>query len=433
VIARDIPTGLVDVQGREPIGVHLNAAISGERGAPDFKGRWWFMTQATHRGEFTSGGGRSWSRLKRGPHPAFSTWNKEAFKLGAKLPAAGPGRLGIVRGNLVHARWDDAARWNRRAQKLPEGHANPRSRKPSCEGNGVWALRYSGEQNGEEIFDRIACPNQDCPFAMSGLCRPAGHLIFRLRWNPEDEWERQFSPLIAEWTTTSWESIANLKGLLEHVLGTEALLTAEERKTATAEEREAWRAGLAAEVGVVAPSLVGLPFTMTLAERTRPAKRGSATGERYTVVAFSPDGDLLDGWLLTQARRRRELAGMTAPVALLPAVTDPPFLETERHDSVLELTGAPLSPEPGEVGGDPGVPVAHAEPGALLAPDTPALIGPAKAADIERRALLACGSLDGIRAKAADLCGTGKIADVPADLDPALEAFIREASRSRRA
>jgi hypothetical protein len=440
VIARDIPSGIVGVHGRDPIGVHLSAALRGANGAPAGKGVWWFTTQATHKQSFKSGSGSTWTSKARDLDPAFRAWNegaKEALQAKAKDPRAGLGRFARVRGNFVHERWQQAARWNRRAQKLAEGHPNPRNGEPACEGNGVWAWRFAGEgPDGRNAFDRIACPNEDCQFAMSKLCRPAGHLLFQLRWDPEDPLERGLLPLMALWDTTSWESTANLKGLLEHVLGTEALLTDEERAMATNEERAEWRTGLAAQFGVPDPSLVGLPFVMTINEKTSPAKPGSPQGSRYTVVRFSPDGDLV-AWLLAQARRRRELAGGFEPRALPAAVTDPEFLDVTRHDSILELTGAPLDDEPAESGGAPGVPAAHAESGALLSPDTPVLIGPARAAEIEARALRAGLALETLRSEAARIAGTGSIRDVPASEEPALLAFVAAAesarNRSRRA
>lgn len=334
----DLPLGLVGLRGRDPIGVHVSLGIKGPNGAPAMKGRFWLMGQATHNVEFQAGGGKRYSQLARDEHPAFAPWNATARSLGRDVPRTGAGAVGTLRGNLIHADWRDAALWYRSAQKLPEGHPNPKSRKPACEGNGLSARRFRGVESGEEVFDPIACPNGECPFAMSGLCKPAGHLIFMLRWDRVDPFQARFPALVAEWTSRGWESLANLRGLLELVLGTAALLTDEERRFADAEARERWKPGLAAEFGIERPSLVGMPFLMTVSERTKAADAGAATGHRFPVVSFSPDGDLVE-WLLGQARKRAELSSSGSPPLFLPPATvrDDDFLDVDRHESRLEV------------------------------------------------------------------------------------------------
>jgi hypothetical protein len=337
VIGHEIPRGLVGLHPREPIGAHVNVAIKGKSGAPDYKGRFWLTSQLTHSAEFTAGSGKTYRQLARDLHPSFAAWNDAALALGRDLTRKGPGRLGVLRGNLVHARFSDAAFWNRAAQKLPEGHPNPPSRRPACEGDGVSALRFRGVENGKEIFDRIACPNRECIFAQQGLCKVAADLIFRLRWNPTDAWESQFPSLLVEWATRGRESAENMLGLFEHVIGSEALLTEDQRRLATDEEREAWKSGMAQEMGVLSPSLVGMPFVMSVGDKTKAADASSPTGKRYPVVQFSPDGDLVE-WLILQGRRRRELVAIPEALALPPAsVNDPSFLEAGRHESRIEI------------------------------------------------------------------------------------------------
>jgi len=232
--------------------------------------------------------------------------------------------------------------------KFPAGHENPKSLRPACEGNGITALRFTGMTGDEERFERIACPNLDCPFAMAGQCKPSAHLVFMLRWDRSDPFEAGFPALVAEYTTGGWESLAGMRGLFEFVLGTAAVRTPEEVATATADERATWRAGLAAELGIAETSLVGMPFVMTVTERTKAAKGNAATGTRYPVVSFSPDGDLVE-WLLNQARRRKELAGAPEPLALPSAsVQAPYFEEITRHESRAEVRQEVLdiTPEP---------------------------------------------------------------------------------------
>lgn len=328
------PQGLVGAGERDPIGVHISTARKGPNGAPTGKGRFYLTTQSTQRREFGAGG-KTYSSLARDYHPAFGAWNEAALALGVELPRKGPGRFGTLRGNLIHTKLSDLARWSRSMHKFPSGRLSPPSLRPACEGNGIRALRFSGVEGEEERFSQIACPNQDCEFAMAGLCKPAAHLLFMLRWDQSDPFERGFPALLAEFSTGSWETLANLRGLFELVLGTAAVRTPEEVEAADAAERATWHPGLAAELGIAEPSLVGMPFVMTVTERTRQAKPGKAQGTRYNVVSFTPDGNLVE-WLLHQRRQRLELSGVAQPLALPPSVQDDDF-EEERHASRAEV------------------------------------------------------------------------------------------------
>lgn len=341
----EIPMGLVGVHPRVPIGVHINMSVRGDNGAPTMGGRFWLMAQPTVSRKFSSGQ-KSWSALSRDFHPRFREWNAEAQRLGQELdPRKGAGKVGMLRGNIVHARWEDAASWNRSAQKLPAPHPNPSlSRRPACEGNGIRARRFVRNHGDVEVFDTIACPNQLCPFAQSGSCKPDTSLIFKLRWNEADPWEAQFPALLAHWHTGGWESTAALMGLFEYVLGTEALLSPEDRSQTTEEERASWRPGFAAALGLTAAdiSLVGMPFTMSVHYRTKAGDSRNPAGSRFPVVSFSPEGDL-EAWLVAQHQRRTLLAGAPEPLALPAAsVREEEFIETTRHEARLETSGAVL-------------------------------------------------------------------------------------------
>lgn len=332
----DIPSGLVGIHPRQGVGCHISMAVRNNRGTPDYKGRFFITTEQTHSETFETG-----HRYKtRTLHPSFVAWNNAAFGLGENVNSRkGPGRLGTLKGNLVHAKWQQAAFWNRAAQKLPHGHPNPPlSLKPACEGDGISALRFKAVEDGREAFERIACPNRECEFAMCGACKPSAHLIFRLRWDREDAAEAKFPSLLAHWNSRGWESMENMVGLLEMIVGTEALLPEVARKLAGETERAKWKAGMAAELGIKDVSLMGLPFAMTIGERTKPPDERNPQGYRYPVVNFSPDGDWLE-WLLMQARTRRELAGSPAPQDALPpaSVQDQDFLEIIRHEARVEI------------------------------------------------------------------------------------------------
>jgi hypothetical protein len=337
------PNGMAGIRPRDPIDVHVSMAMKGANGAPSSGGRFWLTSQSTHSHQFTAGQ-KSYSSLARDLHPGFVAWNQVAQALGRDAPRAGAGKVGTLRGNLVHSRLQDLARWSRAMQKYPKGDGDsPASKRPACEGNGVRAIRFYGMEEDKEIYREIACPNRECQYAMRGLCHADAHLIFRLRWDKSDSWQAGFNESIAEWNTGGWESLANLAGLFELILGTEAVLTLGGIALPPDFPADQLRPGLAKELGVLNPSLVGMPFVMTIGWKTKAADASSPQGKRYPVVSFSPDGDMA-AWLIAQRRNRAELSQGSAPLALIPAsVQDADFEETVRHESRIELTGSPLA------------------------------------------------------------------------------------------
>lgn len=333
----ETPSGLVGLGSRDPIGVHVAVAVKGKSGAPTYGGRWWFMSHQTHSEEFVSSQGKRRRDLTRSPAAGFEKWNAAAKALGRNLPEEGPGRLGILRGVLVHAKMEDAALWRRGMYRFPEGHQNPKTRRHACTGNGITATRYMGAEDGQERYETIACPNRECEFAMCGACKPEGNLLFQLRWRADDPWEAEFPQVLAFYDTHGWETTEGIRGLFEYVLGTEALLTEEERKVATLEQRAKWKRGLAQELGISDVSLVGLPFVMTVSEKTRRADEQSPHGKRNVVVNFSWDGQLIP-WLLAQ-REQKLLLSEGNPSALPPApisVNSPEFVNGPMIEAVAE-------------------------------------------------------------------------------------------------
>jgi len=440
----DLPTGVAGLRPKPPIGVHISTKIKGESGAPGFGGRFWLMTQQAHSESFKSGRG-TYTSLARSLHPSFVAWNEEAKSLGKDVPRRGPGRVGSLRGNLVHARWQDSALWHLAAQKLPEGHPNPKSWKPACEGNGIRALRFTKEENGVEQFEPIPCPNRECPFQIAGACKVSAHLIFMLRWQADDPWQAQFPALIAEWTTRGWDSASRLMGLLEQVLGTEAILTEEEQEYSSAEERAQWKIGLAAGLGIENVSLIGMPFVMTIGEKTKAADASSPHGRRYPVVNFSPDGDLV-AWLLSQRESHKLLLSAPEKQLALPAATDTEFLESVRHESraeidpiswqVVEEPPKQTAPEPQEeaIAAPPEPEVAPAqeiEPRASMEAAREAtlpLLGSEKARRLAEHAKAAGGGvmLKLLLDEAARLSGSSDLAGIPAGHEIELYRFIEK-------
>jgi len=330
------PTGLVGAEPRRGVGVAVTVGRRGSTGMAELTDRFWFMTPTPHAQTF---GSRSYQT--RDPHPGFVAWNTGAEVVRKRTAGGAIGRFATLKGNIIHANLNEALLWNRSAQKLSAPHPNPKSQRPACEGDGVRAVRFEGEVEGVERYGEIPCPNQECVFAMNGLCKPSVHFIFRLRWNPDDPFESQFQALRAKWTSHSWNSLKNLLGMFEAVLGTEAV--------APWMPREEWKAGLAAELGVEHPSLIGMPFSMTIGSKTRAADAKTPQGRRYPVVHFSEDGDLVE-WLLAQRLKFRAL-GAVEPLALPePSVTDPVFLEIERHADRLDLASIPESADSGPDG-----------------------------------------------------------------------------------
>ena len=318
--ANEAPRGLLGIRPHIPVGVAVTVGIKAAKtGQPIRKDCFWMMSSDATLGEF-QGGNRSYKSPVRTPHPDFAAWNQKAKE--------GPDGVSSIRGNFVHADWRQAALWNRSAHKLPEPNSNPPSLRPACEGNGVSARRYRGLKDGEEVFEKIACPNDLCPFAMEqgsrpALCKPFASLIFRLRWNPADPFESQFPGMLAKWSTRGWHAASGLIGLLELILGTEAV--------APDTPREAWRTGIAADLGIENPTMTGFPFSAVVIKKT-------TDGKVYPVVRFSPDGDPVQ-WLLSQRRQRLELGGVVTLALGAATVNDPDYVDHARHMDRAELDG----------------------------------------------------------------------------------------------
>jgi len=342
------PAGLLGVAAAwgAGVGVKVNVGIKGPSGAPIHKDRFFLMSPHAHSAD-TSGP----NKLRRDFLPAFAAWNERS------MPAQGRGQVApglpptvTLRGLIAHSRLQDCVRWNRAAQKAANGEKSPPSGRPWCQGNGVEAVRIATDAAGEEAERSIPCPNEECPFAINGLCKPRLELLFMLRWDGGAAWQAGLPPLLALYTSHSWNTLKSLLGLFTLVLGTEAVTPWEPEET--------WIPGIAAELGVTEPSLFGLPFAMTVGEKTKPARPGQE-GRRFPVVTFAPEGDLA-AWLLSQLQRRRylESGNLLAP-KLLPSVLDEdlqpaldvahvelePAIDTGELPG-LQLADAPVGPAP---------------------------------------------------------------------------------------
>ena len=424
------PFGLVGLNPRDPVGCAVTVGTRNEAGTPDFRDRFFIMSSTTTKKAF-----EKFAAHAREFHPAFSAWNRGAFPDPNTKEPIKPGQYATIRGNLVHANLADAYAWNRSLHKLPNGAANPPSQRPACEGNGIRAVRYFGLEEGREIFNDIACPNEHCEFAMSGLCKPHSHLLFQLRWL-----ERQPYPsMLAKFDSHSWNTTANLLGMLEYVLGTAAV-----RPWVPKEEH---KAGLANELGILSPSLFGLPFVATIGQKT-----DSKHKTRYPVVNFSLDGDAM-AWLLYQRESRLKLLsfGGSEPVALLSAHSE------ENNESRWESVGEfSVDTTPDVVATTPkvvipddatrkvanatekvaqvqevaeAVEVPEVEAPSIALPvlevkKAPALLSPAAAKRIEQRAAANKISLDQVGDECAKLCESRTLTDCPAFFETELLRFV---------
>lgn len=407
----DFPTGLEGVEpARGGAGVRATVGIRSNSGEPILKDRFFLMNPVASPAKFQLRNGGEMKGLRSLPHPSFVRWNEEAKK--------GPARCGALRGNLIHARLEDAAEWNAAAQKLP-GLPSPPSMRPACAGDGVHALRFDRAENGEEIFREISCPNELCEFRQKistkpPACKANATLIFRLRWNPEDPIERDLPGMVCTWHTRSPQSLSRLMTLFEMILGTE--------RVAPSTPPERWKAGLAADLGVVDPSLVGLPFVMSVSEKSK-------DGHVFPIVSFSLDGDPVQ-WLLSQQSHRRQLAAGGLVSLALPVVSD----QEVRHVADLaraewEVVGPMVADEAGGEPADSGILPRHE----LAEPFGPPVLSAGKVRSLRDQAELQFpGEGDAVAQQAAQSLGASDLASVPATREADVLRFFRDEERRRR-
>lgn len=411
----DFPTGLEGVEpARGGAGVRATVGIRSDSGEPILKDRFFLMNPVASPAVFKYRDGREQKGLRSEPHPSFGPWNQVAKESFLKK---GTNRCGALRGNLIHARLEDAAEWNAAAQKLP-GLPSPPSMRPACAGDGVHALRFDRVENSEEIFREISCPNELCEFRQKigtkpPACKANATLIFRLRWNPEDPIERDLPGMVCTWHTRSPQSLSRLMTLFEMILGTE--------RVAPSTPPERWKAGLATDLGVSDPSLVGLPFVMSVSEKSK-------DGHVFPIVSFSLDGDPVQ-WLLSQQSHRRQLAGGLAPIAL-PAVSDPEIRRVaDLARAEWEVVEPAVADEAGDEPADSGLLPRHE----LAEPFGPPVLSPGKLRSLRDQAELQFpGEGDAVAQQAAQSLGASDLASVPVTREADLLRFFRDEERRRR-
>jgi len=208
-----------------------------------------------------------------------------------------------IRCVLVHASPSDCFEWNRKAQKIMGGGFRNHPKLPACTGDGKKAKRLVMLSDGRAEYQDIPCPNDLCEFAQAPTrgkpqCGPWMRLLFQPVWQSD----KLPTPLM-KFTSQSWHTISGLVGMFEHI------------------------AEQAAQLGVSAPSLYGLPFEMVLVTKTDPVKKTS-----FPVVRFSPTVNL-QAFLLAQQANRKQLAEAPQYVALLDAPEqDPDVIDADRRN-----------------------------------------------------------------------------------------------------
>jgi hypothetical protein len=294
----DEPRGIPrDRPARLPIGAALSIGRKGPSGAPIDKHRFFIVRPvADARGK----DGR------RDPHPLYTTFNQ--------LAPAGDGAKAhdeirsTVRGVLVHADHLDAWTESLVADKIA-GHMHPTGG-PSCKGDGTRALRWSDKLGG---YGSLPCPDRQCPYRQPTqgnngrpqrpACHPHAKLIFQLRMKS--------ASLLCKFTSNAWETSESIKGFFDFIHQQAALM------------------------GVDRVNHYGLPFALTLAQRT-------GQGSRYSVVHMSPDfGEdrTLQEWLGTQSAARRQLAAEVGLLQLGTAAT----LDDDAEDVAADLAALRVS------------------------------------------------------------------------------------------
>lgn len=227
--------GIQGLTGRDPIGAVLSVGKKNDRGFPVEKDRFHLVLPRESTGEDKVS--------RRLDHPAFADFN-----------AGKPESRRVIRGNLVHATEAECFEYGLRAQLLRKpAHPNMA---PQCTGDGVRALRWIGP--GADNFQEMACPHDLCPYRQgeNKLCKPHMRFLFRLNWREDSRAPR----MLAKFTSGSWNTVLNFRGLFDYVART------------------------AAQLGIREPSLFGFPFVLTLAEQTSAAKHA-----RFPVVTITPD------------------------------------------------------------------------------------------------------------------------------------------------
>lgn len=243
-------SGILGLQGREPIGAMVTVGTKGPRGNPIDKDRFHIVEVAPDAND------------RKPHHPAFAFFNG--------LPAE---KRRMLRGNLVHATTAECFEHHLKNQVKPGGKSHP-LRMPFCVGDGVKARRWMG--GDVDDFQDIECANERCEYRVTGgakptPCKPFMRLTFRLAWDEMTQaalaakGRPALPSMIVRYTSGGWNTTRNVLGFFQQFEHT------------------------AESLGIPNAKLFGLPFTMQLGERTNPQRQS-----RFAVVTLSPAMDLIE-------------------------------------------------------------------------------------------------------------------------------------------
>ena len=273
--------GIAGLEGKEPVGAVLTIGTkSADKGFPTDRDRFYIKVPDS-------------SNDVRVNHPAFTAFNGAAAE-----------HRRSVRGVLVHAAEVECFEWHRRAQKLPPPFQN-HSKLPACTGDGKNAKRLALLPDKRVEHLDMPCPNELCQYAQAPndrtppACKPWARLLFQPVWQTE----KLPTPLM-KFTTQSWHSIAAIVGFFDYIREQAALC------------------------GVEHPQLFGLPFELTLTEKSSPEKK-----TKFPVIRITPTAQI-QAFLVGQMQRGQALSEGRRYVALLDAPERDPAVLAADHASV---------------------------------------------------------------------------------------------------
>jgi len=330
--------------GPDPVGAVLTIGTKAANGAPTERDRFYLKSVFAQ----DVGG-----VLRKEPHPAFASFN-----------SADPSKRKTIRGVIVHSSREDCFSYGLAAFKI-KGMASHPKKIPTCCGNGVEATRYFGKlADGGDDFRTIVCANDLCPQRIGKIkeCAPAMRFLFRINWNEGVQLPR----VLVRFVSKSWNTAKNFVGFMDYV----------------DEQAKAF--------GLTDYSMFGLPFVMTLTEKTNPTEKS-----RFPVVTITPDFDLQE-FLVWQ---RKQLESFGGKLALPAGLSDP-------ENSAPEIIAADFA----EI--VPGLPISKPAnaPSEVIDADSvdPSVMSPEA---IERILGIAKGK--GIDADALERMIGGKLSDAP--------------------
>ena len=263
----------------EPVGATITVGRKGPNGNPIDKDRYFLQSARA------DGSGREGRRYF---HPDFASFNKVYQGEGGPEKTEHNLPRRTIRGVIVHSRQEDCHERRLQAYMLPDMPAADKQllgRRPACGGNGTIAMRWNSKEKCHTQIDCTpACPYLRRPERGQPPCTVFSRLFFQLRWAPVKDASGVLAPSplptpLVQYSSKGWETSDTIEGMFNHV-----------RQQAQ-------------ELGVSNVDFYGLPFRMTLEDRT-------SSGSRFQVSTFTLDfdgGRTLQAWLLEKAQRREQM------------------------------------------------------------------------------------------------------------------------------